>query len=110
MTECTSKMKDLSEYISMMNTDVTGLKKAAEEEIKSIEAITPPVKTKIVNDLRGFITEQQEEYFRLHKELCILSKEKTDISKDIAKSLERIESLEDSLGIPHAKTPSVNPK
>ena len=102
MNESTTNIKDLGEYIGLLKGDLKGLKTAADEEIKSIENVIPPVKSKIITDLRGFITEQQEEYFRLHKELCILAKEKGDIEKEIKKSLDKIGQLEEFLGNPQA--------
>ncbi len=96
-------MKELKEYISILSTDVGGLKTAAQEEIKGIEELTPPVKIRVNAGLRSFITEQQEEYFKFHKEICVLAKEKGEIEKEITKSVERVEQLEEAMGIPHTE-------
>eukprot|EP00831_Metopus_contortus_P036896 TRINITY_DN29113_c0_g1_i1.p1 TRINITY_DN29113_c0_g1~~TRINITY_DN29113_c0_g1_i1.p1 ORF type:complete len:165 (-),score=40.39 TRINITY_DN29113_c0_g1_i1:89-583(-) len=99
--EATEKMQDLGEYISILKDDVAGLDKAAKEEIAEIEMITPPAKTRMISSLRKFLTEQQEEYFKFHKDVCVLTKEKDDLSKGVAKCFERVSQLEESLGISH---------
>ena len=100
MVECKEKSKELKEYVSIFQGDMKGLKTAGEEEIKQIEALTPPAQTRIMSTLRSFITEQQEEYFRLHKELALLVHDNAAIVRDIGKALEHIEQLEESLGAP----------
>eukprot|EP00826_Nyctotherus_ovalis_P053523 TRINITY_DN6972_c0_g4_i1.p1 TRINITY_DN6972_c0_g4~~TRINITY_DN6972_c0_g4_i1.p1 ORF type:complete len:193 (-),score=48.80 TRINITY_DN6972_c0_g4_i1:113-613(-) len=97
--ECVVKIKDLREYINLLKGDLTGLKDAAEGEISSVEGTVDPVRDRVMVEMKRFITEQQEEYFRLHKELCVLAKEKGEIGKELEKSYDKIHQMEEGLGI-----------
>ena len=97
--ECVIKIKDLREYIDLLKGDLGGLREAAEGEIASVEGTVDPVREKTIRNMKKFIVGQQEEYFKLHKELSILAKEKGELTKELEKAYDKIHLMEEKLGI-----------
>jgi hypothetical protein len=99
-------MNEFEKYLELLKKDVQEVDSNGTSGITDVEMLLPPAKEKIQRDMRNFLATQQQENFKLHKEIIVLVRDVMELEKEIEKCNFRIHTLEDMVGVQATPIPS----